>query len=44
MLNKKEMLLLIEANDNVAELNRVIRKLAAGGQIQEDRYGALLRI
>lgn len=44
MLNKKEMLLLIEANDNMAELNRVIGKLAAGGQIREDRYGALLRI
>ena len=41
MLNKREMMMLIEANNNVVVLNRAISELAAGGQIREDKYGGL---
>lgn len=38
------MMILIEANDDVAELNRVISELVAVGQIREDKYGGILKI
>ena len=38
------MMILIKANDDVAELNRVISELAGVGQIREDKYGGILKI
>ena len=37
-------MILIKANDDVAELNRVIGELAAVGQVREDKYGGILKI
>ena len=44
MLDKKDMLTLIEANDNFMALNDILAELVPGGQLREDKYAGLYKI
>ncbi len=44
MLSREEMMILIDANDELEEIGRIIGELSHAGQLREDKFRGLMKI